>query len=45
MLGLLVELSLVCALFAWLHRRQFRARARARRIPPSQLHLDLDGET
>jgi hypothetical protein len=39
MLGLLVEFSLVVAIFIWLHRRQMRDRERDRRIPPSQLPL------
>ena len=45
MLGLVIEFSLVVALFVWLHHRQLRDRHRARRVPPSQLHLDLDGES
>jgi len=45
MLGLIIEFALVIALFAWLHRRQLSARARARRVPPSQMHLDLDEES
>lgn len=44
MLGLCIELSLVGALFVWLHRRQLRDRDRARRVRPSQLHFDLDEE-
>lgn len=44
MLGLLIEFSLVIALFGWLYQRQLRDRDRARRIRPSQLHFDLDGK-
>jgi hypothetical protein len=42
MLGLIIEFSLIVALFVWLYRRQLRDRDRARRVRPSQLHLDLD---
>ena len=45
MLGFLIEFSLIVALFAWLHRRQLRDRDRASRIRPSQMPLDLDGES
>ena len=44
MIGLIVEFSLVVALFAWLHRRQLRDRDRAQRVRPAQLDLDLDEE-
>lgn len=44
MLGLIIEFTLVIALFAWLHRRQRRDRDRASRVRPSQLRLDLDEE-
>ena len=42
MIGLCIEFSIVLALFAWLWRRQVRERARARRVPPSQLPLIFD---
>jgi hypothetical protein len=45
MLGLIIEFSLVIALFVWLHRRQLRDRDRASRVRPSQMHLDLDEES
>ena len=44
MFGLVIEFSLVVALFAWLHRRQLRDRDRAQRVRPAQLHLDFDEE-
>jgi len=42
MLGLIIEFTLVLALFAWLHRRQRRDRDRASRVRPSQMPLDLE---
>ncbi len=45
MLGLAIEFTLVVALFLWLYRRQLRDRDRARRVRPSQLRFDLDGES
>src|SRR5438874_1708612 len=45
MLGLIIEFSLVVALFVWLHRRQLRDRDRAQRVRPAQLDLDLDDES
>ena len=44
MLGLILEFSLVIALFVWLHRRQLRDRDRAQRVRPAQLNLDFDEE-
>lgn len=44
MLGLSIELALVAALFLWLYRRQLRDRAHARRVPPTQMKLELDEE-
>ena len=42
MLGLTIEFSLIVAWFLWMHRRQLRDRARARRVPPAQLRLGFD---
>ena len=45
MLGLVIEFSLIVALFVWLHRRQLRDRDRAQRVRPAQLQLDLDEDS
>ena len=42
MIGFIIEFSLVVALFLWLHRRQLRARERARRGRCEQLSLFKD---
>jgi hypothetical protein len=43
MVALAIEFSLVVAWFVWLHRRQVRDRARARRVPLRQMRLPLGG--
>jgi hypothetical protein len=46
MLGLIIEFSLVLALFGWLQYRQTRDRDRARRVRPLQMPLfDEDAES
>jgi len=42
MVALVIEFSCVVAWFLWLHRRQVRDRARARRLPWRQLPLELE---
>jgi hypothetical protein len=39
MVALAIEFSCVVAWFLWLHRRQVRDRARARRVPWRQMQL------
>lgn len=45
MVALVIEFSCVVVWFLWLHRRQVRDRARARRLPWRQMPLEFeDGE-
>jgi len=44
MIALVIEFSCVVAWFVWLHRRQVRDRARARRLPLRQMRLEFDDE-
>jgi hypothetical protein len=45
MVALAIEFSLVVAWFVWLHRRQVRDRARARRVPLRQMRLSFEDES
>ncbi len=43
MIALIIEFSCVVLWFLYLHRRQVRDRARARRLPWRQMPLELEG--
>lgn len=44
MIALAIEFTCVVAWFVWLHRRQVRDRAQARRVPLQQMRLNFDDE-